>query len=337
MWQGIQGHDEIVERFRGTLAAGRLASTYLFVGPEGVGKRKFALKLAQALLCTESDEASLEPCGRCSSCLMCQSLNHPDLHVVQRRPDSKQLKIEQFVGDREHRGQEGLCHDIALRPMVGRRRVAIIDDADWLTSESANCLLKTLEEPPPDAVIILIGTSRSRQLPTILSRAQLVRFNSLSAETVRDLAQVEGLAATIDAAERLAVQSEGSLARARELADPNLGRVRDRIIEAWRSGDIDISRLAPEIDDLINAAGKESDLRRGRFRQLLGLVGESLRASLRREASLLDAAEVTLAAIDRSLEAEEQLDRNANQATLLESWLDDLSTLAARPVDPSHA
>lgn len=337
MWQGIEGHDEIVERFRRTLAAGRLASTYLFVGPEGVGKRTFALKLAQALLCTESDEAALEPCGRCSSCLMCQSMNHPDLHLVQRRADSKQLKIEQFVGDRDHRGQEGLCHDIALRPMVGRRRVAIIDDADWLTPESANCLLKMLEEPPPDAVIILIGTSRSRQLPTILSRAQLVRFNPLPAETVRGLALAEGLAPDEAAAARLAEQSEGSLARARDLSDPTLGQVRDHVVAAWQSGDVDIARLAPEIEEFISAGGKEADVRRGRFRQLMGLVGEGLRASLRRDAASLAATEVTLAAIDRSLEAEEQLDRNANQATLLESWLDDLSALAARPIARSRA
>jgi DNA polymerase-3 subunit delta' len=337
MWQGIQGHDEIVERFRRTLAAGRLASTYLFVGPEGVGKRVFALKLAQALLCTESDEAALAPCGNCSSCLMRQSLSHPDLHLVEREPDAKLLRIKQFIGDDDHRGQEGLCHDIALRPMVGRRRVAIIDDADWLTPESANCLLKTLEEPPPDSIIILIGTSRSRQLPTILSRAQLVRFNPLPVEAVRGLALAEGLAPDEAAAARLAEQSEGSLARARELADPTLGEVRDHVVAAWESGDVDISRLAPEIEEFIAAGGKEADVRRGRFRQLLGLVGESLRASLRRDASSLDAVEVTLAAIDRSLEAEEQLDRNANQGTLLESWLDDLSALAARSVERSRA
>src|SRR5262245_21274636 len=151
MWQGIQGHDEIVERFRRTLAAGRLASTYLFVGPEGVGKRKFALTLAQSLLCAESPEASLDPCGRCQSCLLCESGNQPDLHAVERMPGAKFLKIEQFVGDRNHRHQEGLCHELALRPLMGRRRVAIIDNADWLTPESANSLLKVLEEPPTGA------------------------------------------------------------------------------------------------------------------------------------------------------------------------------------------
>jgi DNA polymerase-3 subunit delta' len=221
-----------------------------------------------------------------------------------------------------------LCHDVALRPMLGRRRVAVINDADWFNQDSANCLLKMLEEPPPDAVIFLIGTSQSRQLPTILSRAQLVRFSPLPADAVRELSLAEGLATDAATAARLAEQSQGSLARARDLADQSLDAMRGRVIAAWQAGDIDIARLAPDIDEFIAAAGTEADARRARFRQLLTLVAESLRASLRRQVSSVETAEVTLAAIDRCLEAEEQLDRNANQATLLESWLDDLSALA---------
>ena len=337
MWQGIQGHDEIVERFRQTLAAGRLASTYLFVGPEGVGKRKFALKLAQSLLCTAAAEAALQPCGACHACLLCAAGSHPDLHLVERQSGAKYLKVEQFIGDREHRHQEGLCHELALRPLMGRRRVAIIDDADWLNQESANSLLKMLEEPPAGAVVILVGTSRSRQLPTILSRSQVVRFHALQPSTIRELALAEGLASDEAAATRLAEQCEGSLARARDLADPLLGQVRDQLVAAWRGGDIDLARFSHEIDDFISAAGKEADARRQRFRQLLGLVAESLRASLRQAASSVESAEQSLAALDRCLEAEEQLDRNANQATLLESWLDDLATLAAHPAVQSLA
>ena len=79
MWQSIQGHDAVVEQFRGTLVAGRLATTYLFVGPEGIGKRAFALQLAKALLCTASDSTQLEPCGRCESCVLAAAGNHPDV------------------------------------------------------------------------------------------------------------------------------------------------------------------------------------------------------------------------------------------------------------------
>lgn len=328
MWQGIHGHDVVVDRFRGTLAAGRLASTYLFVGPEGIGKRSLALKLAQGLLCTRIDESSLDACGACESCVLAGAGNHPDLHLVQRKAGAKFLQIDQFIGDRDHRHRVGMCHEISLRPMVGRRRVAIIDDADWLNADSANCLLKLLEEPPPGTVIILIGTSRSRQLPTILSRAQLVRFHPLPTATIHDLALAECLAADASAAVELAERSGGSLARARDLADPVLGQTRDRIMSAWRAGGIDVPRLASEVEALIAAAGKEADARRGRFRQVLALVGDSLLASLHHDPAASAEARRTLAALDRCVEAEEQLDRNANQATLLESWLDDLASLA---------
>ena len=325
MWQSIQGHDAVVEQFRGTLAAGRLATTYLFVGPEGIGKRAFALQLAKALLCTASDSTQLEPCGQCDSCRLAAAGNHPDLLIVQRQAGTKFLKVEQFIGVQERRNQEGLCHDISLRPMLGRRRVAIIDDADWFTPESANCLLKTLEEPPPGAVIILIGTSRSRQLPTILSRSQVIRFQPLPDDVVRDLSLAEGFVADSAAAAELAARSHGSLTLARQLVDASLWQMRDRFAAQWLSGELDAPRLVREVDEFINAAGKEADARRQRFRQLLNLVAAKLSESLRQLAAAGRPADATLAAIDRCLEAEEQLDRNANQSTLLESWIDDLA------------
>jgi len=337
MWQGIYGHDDIVDRFRRTLAAGRLASTYLFVGPEGVGKRALSVKLAKALLCMQGDAASLDPCDECESCVLADAGTHPDLHLVEPIAGKRNLRIEQFVGDQEHRHREGMCHEISLRPMVGRRRVAIIDGADWLTLESANSLLKLLEEPPPGTVIILIGTSRSRQLPTIQSRAQLVRFEPLPASEMRELVLARGLATVEADAAALALRSGGSLARARELADPLLGEVCDRIVGAWRSNQLDVLRLMQESDAFILAAGKESEHRRARFRQILVQVGDALRKTLRDQCATGVDVERTLAALDRCLEAEDQLDRNANQATLLQSWLDDLTSLAERDFDHTRA
>ena len=170
MWQGILGHDDVAEHFRATLHRGRLASTYLFVGPAGIGKRRFALALAKALLCQNADDLALEPCGRCESCRLFDAGSHPDLDLVGLPKDKSTLPLELFIGDKEHRNQDGLCHRIALRPFLGGRKVAIIDDADRFSQESANCLLKTLEEPPPRSLVILIGTSPSKQLPTIRSR-----------------------------------------------------------------------------------------------------------------------------------------------------------------------
>jgi DNA polymerase III subunit delta' len=336
MWQGIQAHDAVVQQFRETLAAGRLATTYLFVGPEGVGKRTFALKLAQSLLCTASEPAALAPCGQCESCRLLVAGSHPDFQLVERERGVRSLKVEQFIGDRDHRNQEGLCHDISLRPILSRRRVAIIDDADWFTPESANSLLKTLEEPPPGAVIILIGTSRSRQLPTILSRSQVIRFQPLPLETVRDLALASGLAADQAAATRLAERSGGSMTRARDLADDALFEIRDRFVAGWQAGHLDASRFARELEEFINAAGKEADARRRRFHQFLALVADRLHAALRQSAVEGRPDEKLLAAIDRCLEAEEQIDRNANQSTLIETWLDDLATVLQGPPEPAR-
>ncbi len=179
-WQGIEGHDRVVERFRRALVRGRLASTYLFVGPAGVGKRRFAEKLAQALLCSRVAAREMAPCGTCDACVQAASLTHPDMYVLEKPPDRSSIPLAAFVGGDAHRMREGLCHDIALKPFMGGRKVAIIDDADWLNEESANALLKTLEEPPPDSVLILIGTAADKQLATIRSRSQIVRFALLA-------------------------------------------------------------------------------------------------------------------------------------------------------------
>ena len=188
-WQQIRGHDVVVEQFRRSRAAGRLASTFLFVGLPGIGKRTFADKLAQALLCERGRPDQLEPCGTCSSCLMCLGGTHPDVEVVSRPAGKSSIPLELLIGDKEHRNQEGLCHRISLRPFRGGYKIAIIDDADDLNQEGANCLLKTLEEPPPRSVLILIGTSEQKQLPTIRSRCQVIRFRPLPDDVVRQLLQ----------------------------------------------------------------------------------------------------------------------------------------------------
>ncbi|HEX5472157.1 MAG TPA: AAA family ATPase, partial [Lacipirellulaceae bacterium] len=257
MWHGIIGHDDVVEQFRRILMSGRLASTYLFVGPPGVGKRRFALELAHSLLCTEAPEASLQPCGNCESCRMFATGNHPDLELICLPPDRSTLPISLFVGDHDHRNQEGLCHRIGLRSFFGRRKVAIIDDADHFGIESANCLLKTLEEPPPSALLILIGTSPSRQLPTIRSRSQIVRFRALDAETVAQILLDTGAISDPTQARRAAELGDGSAERARALADPVLWQFRDQLLSALTAARPDSVRLGRAIQAFTDEAGKE--------------------------------------------------------------------------------
>lgn len=327
MWQGIIGHDDVVERFRRTLASGRLASTYLFVGPPGVGKRRFALELAHSLLCTESAEAKLEPCGRCDSCRMFAAGNHPDLEVVELPPDKATLPIELFIGDQQHRNQEGLCHRLSMRPFFGRRKVAIVDDADHFSIPSANCLLKTLEEPPPSALLILIGTSPSRQLPTIRSRSQIVRFRPLDGETVAQILLDTGAVADREFAQQVGDLGEGSAERAKQLADPALWSFREQLFAALEAARFDGVRLARAVQAFVDEAGKEPSQKRERLRTIIDFAVEHLRSRVRQEPVVAD---VIVPALDASLAALEHIDRNANVGLVIQWWCEALAESASR-------
>ena len=213
-WQGIEGHDEVVAKFRQALERRRLASTFLFVGPAGIGKRLFALKLAQALLCQVNAAESLEPCGRCPGCVQAAAGTHPDLITISKPEGKSAIPVALLIGDKDHRMDEGLCHAISLKPFMGGRKIAVIDDVDDLNQEGANCLLKTLEEPPPQSLLILIGTSADKQLPTIRSRAQIIRFRPLEESVLAELLLREGVVEDSTAAARLARYSQGSFERA---------------------------------------------------------------------------------------------------------------------------
>jgi DNA polymerase-3 subunit delta' len=351
-WHGILGHDDVAARFRLALERGRLASSFLFVGPPGIGKRRFAFGLSQVLLCGVRPEAAMDPCGTCPSCVQVRSLTHPDLEYVRKPDDKAFLPLELLIGDKEHRGRAGLCHRLALKPFMGGRKVAIIDDADFLNPEGANSLLKTLEEPPPRSVLILIGTSPAKQLPTIRSRCQLVRFQPLTARLVGDILRSERITEQGEEADRLAAHSAGSVQRATELADPDVWEFRRVLCEALAAPAIDCVGLASEVLKFIEQSGREGAARRERLRQAFGVAGEFYEQLLRRLTGVAaeeeDALRVWIdkaathwrmgvpaaaACVERCLEAAEQVERNAYPATLVECWLDDLArhTVPAAP------
>lgn len=345
-WQGLEGHDDVVERFRARLARGRLAHTFLFVGPPGIGKRSFAVRLAAALMCQRRPAAELDPCGQCASCLQIAAGTHPDLLTVSKPADKSFIPLELFIGPKEKRMQQGLCHDISLKPFMGGRRVAIIDDADHMNEEGANSLLKTLEEPPAKSVLILIGTSADRQLPTIRSRAQTVRFRPLPVEVVAAQLVARGVVDDAATAMRLAAYGGGSITHAAELADPDLWKFRDVLFAQLAERSFDSVTFAKTLAAFVDEAGKEAPLRRARMRLVIGFAIEFYRELLREivGATAAEAApheEVTRAAasgrfagvdlaalVERSIEALGHVDRNAHQAALLECWLDDLVQLS---------
>jgi DNA polymerase-3 subunit delta' len=343
-WQNIHGHDDVVEQFRRALTRRRLASSFLFAGPAGIGKRTFALKLAQAMLCQNRPEEVLDPCGTCPSCAQVTAGTHPDLDVVSKPEDKSTIPLELLIGERDHRRREGLCHNIALKPYEGGRKIAIIDDADYLNAEGANALLKTLEEPPPRSVLILIGTSPAKQLPTIRSRCQLIRFRPLDVETVAELLVSKGYVADAAEAGRLARYSEGSLQRALELANPELWSFRNTLLERLSESTLSSVELARTVAAFVEAAGKEASIRRARLRQVIEFAAEFYRQLLHAQCGVSlsedrelqqhihramergqNDSELSASRVDRCLDAIAQIDRNANQTTLIECWLDDLA------------
>ncbi|MBM4020963.1 MAG: AAA family ATPase [Planctomycetes bacterium] len=337
-WQGIEGHDAIAAAFVTAEAQGRIAGSYLFIGPPGVGKGAFALALARALVCLDR-RPGLVACNACASCLQAAAGSHPDIDVVAKPEDRASIPLEAFVGDAAHRMREGLCWRMLLEPALGGRKVAIVLDADHLGEEAANCLLKTLEEPPPGAVMILVGTGLERQLPTIRSRCRTIRFGPLSTGTVQRLVAVElarrdeeVAAAAIATA---AAAAGGSLDRALLLLDAALGGFRGRLLELLSRRPLRGVELARETTAVVESAGKEAPPRRARLAVILDAAIDFYRAAIRHAATGTPPTEPALAravatwagdadeaatALEGTLDARDAVDRNAHLPTLVDAW-----------------
>lgn len=165
---GNERNKRILQRL---IERGRVNSTLIFAGPEGVGKRQFALTLAKAVNCRKAPAGgfALDSCDECPVCRRIDDGSYSD--VLTLRPDGQFIKIVQT---------RALAEEVYTRPREGRQRFFIIDEADRLREEAANSLLKTLEEPPPTATIILITARPDALLLTIRSRAQRLNFTPLS-------------------------------------------------------------------------------------------------------------------------------------------------------------
>lgn len=319
------GHEAVFERFRRIADAGRLGGAYLFVGDPGIGKRKAAEHLAAALLCESPVPTGMNACGACHSCSLIAAGAHPDFLPVARPEGRSTLPVELLIGPPDKRNREGLCHDVALKPYLGRRRVALIDDADHLSLEAGNCLLKTLEEPPPASVIFLIASSPARVLPTIRSRTQVIRFDPLDPDTVKRVLLDTGVVEAPDQAERLAAASRGSVARAAEAADDAMAELATLVGDAFAGDHFDPVKLGSELHAVIDAAADPASRRR-RFAATIEAMVSLLRDQLRSPHGSTDA---TLQRLESCFDAQERLDRNANLATLLPWWLDRLWRVGA--------
>lgn len=171
-FEKLIGNEKIKKLLVTTLQTNNVLHSYLFVGIDGIGKSQFAKEFAQAILCSNSGE---KPCETCKSCLEFQGESHPDFLQVEPE-DGKAIKIEQI---------RYLQEKIAEKPVTSEKKVYIINECDTMTREASNALLKTLEEPPSYAVLILITANESKLLATIKSRCTKIAFRSLSEEEIK--------------------------------------------------------------------------------------------------------------------------------------------------------
>lgn len=312
----IYGHEKPISILKSAMARDRVAHAYLFYGMEGIGKRTTASAFARALNCVGEDP----PCDACASCRKAAHHNHPNLITV--RAEGQFIKIGAI---KELQGR------MAFRPGEGKR-VMILEEADRMNSAAANALLKTLEEPSPENVLLLT-TARSHALPmTILSRCQHLRFTPLPREEVaRFLREKEGIDA--GAAALLAASSGGSIGRALEMNREDYLTLRNGILELLEQDDPTdlLRRLATA-----SRFGKEREEILERLRILLGgyrdgLVlretGEKERLIFQDRASVIEAIAGRLSGRDllhniaTVSAAMSAISQNANKSLTLEAML----------------
>ncbi|MDA1093237.1 MAG: DNA polymerase III subunit delta' [Acidobacteria bacterium] len=204
----IKGHASIRQLVGRAVTRDTLPPCLVFTGPEGVGKRRLALAVAQLLNChalTGDDQTGPDACGACRACERIQRGVHADVLVLEPG-ETGAIKVDAV---------RAVVEQTMYRPFEGRKRVVIVDDADRLVPEAQNALLKTLEEPPDGSVFLLVTSRPHMLLPTVRSRCPELRFGGLAPGDIVDLlVQEHGFESV--AARAAAATADGSLARALE-------------------------------------------------------------------------------------------------------------------------
>lgn len=178
----VYGHDWAVTHLQKAMANQRVRHAYLITGPESVGKRTLAHAFIMALNCAHEDWQA-RPCGQCRSCKRVYSGNHPDLIYAENDPQSGALKIDAI---------RAVTRLLALKPFDSRYRIGLFEHFERAQPRAQDALLKTLEEAPPHAILVVLAPSTDKILPTIISRCQHIPLRPVSAEAIRDALQLHG-------------------------------------------------------------------------------------------------------------------------------------------------
>ena len=235
----ILGQEKAIAVLRNALRNDRVPQAYLFSGYEGVGKKFTASMLAKALNCREKED---DACDTCVSCYKIDGGNHPDVRIIE--PEGQFIKIDQI---RE------MQRDVGYKPFEGKRKVYIVDHAETMRPEAANALLKTLEEPSAECLIILVTANVYALLPTVVSRCQFVRFVALGVEKLVEFL-VQRAQLSPDRARLIASLSEGCPGRALTMDADDALEKRDtieRLLQTISGGLQDVQVLFDQVETLM--------------------------------------------------------------------------------------
>ena len=334
----ILGQEQAVRIFSSVLRTGRLAHAYLLLGPPGVGKRLMADELAKAAMC---ENPQPDACDACEPCQRFGTGRHADVHVVAPAEGKRNIVIDDI---------KSLQSSISLKAVEGGYKTYIIDGADRMTVEASNAFLKTLEEPPPRSLLLLIASTLETLLDTIVSRCQIVRFRSLAPGVVASLLD-EQCDVTAEQAAAIANFAGGSIGRAVTLVRDEAESQRDWVVQAGSELRSESALdVAEDVLGRTRKVGGPLEETRARLRELLSLLmiyyRDLLVLRLQAESGLQPeattvfnadrVAELGAAAgrhtafrleanISRILDALTQLDMNVNVTLIVESLLVDLA------------
>ena len=202
MFEDILGNDKIKQELIQAVSLEKISHGYLFIGTEGIGKKQIAKEFAKMLLCLDEKKY----CNMCKSCVEFNSNNNPDFQIIE--PEGLSIKIGQIRQMQEK---------ILEQPIISTKKVYVINDADLMTGEAQNCLLKTLEEPPQFVIIILIGSNENNFLSTIKSRCTIIKFQDIEEKTIKKYLQDKY--EIQDISENMLNLFQGSIRRAEKLKD----------------------------------------------------------------------------------------------------------------------
>ncbi len=218
-FEDIKGQDSALSVLKEGIKSGRIFSSYLFVGPNGIGKKETAKNFAKAINCLDEKN---KPCEACTSCAKINSDVHPDVLFVEPQGKSVSIGIDQI---------RSVLTKANLKPYEAKKKVFVINDAHTMSQEASNAFLKTLEEPPSDTVFILISRSEDLLLPTIVSRCHVIKFFAARPALVENFL-IERFGTEKDKARILSSFSGGRIGEAVRLDEKGLIEKKNNVIDS---------------------------------------------------------------------------------------------------------